>query len=64
MGGNYDTYVEGNSANPDTPNDISDGGVFRDVFQNPQQRIPTLSGVAQNIAPNEGEKHDKKQYAA
>ena len=63
MGGNYDTYAKDDCTAPGRTNGVNKGGVFQDVFQSTQQRIPTLSSVAQNIC-QEGKKLDKKQYVA
>jgi len=63
--GNYDTYASDNYNDPNTASDLNqEGELFQDVLHNTSQRIPTLSGVAQNIARREGKILDKKQYVA
>ena len=49
MGGNYDTYAKDDCTAPGRTNGVNKGGVFQDVFQSTQQRIPTLSSVAQKM---------------
>ena len=71
VGGNYDSYITQHDDDESglTNDEDSNDGMFANIDigtsnQSRRRRIPTLIGVAQKIAQQEGKQLDEKQYAA